>query len=94
MAVGNLPEAMPRLFERYLGHSLDAVVAQQLSGGGTLTENWLTSWGESIATIFDYIVLASVIWAIANLLRRHAVWSNALTLVLGLGWVCILIWAT
>jgi hypothetical protein len=94
IGVSDLPEATPRLFEHYLGHSLNAMVSQQLSGGGTMSENWLLFWGESCGTVFDYAVLASSIFAIVNLVRRHAIWSNVLALILSFGWACIYVWAS
>jgi hypothetical protein len=94
IAVATLPEATPHLSARFLGHSLNDMVTQRLSGGVTMTENWVTFWGESVVTAFRYVILASAIWAIANLFRRDAVWSNVLTLMLSLGWAFIYLWAS
>jgi hypothetical protein len=94
VAIVDLPDAAPHLFERYLGHSINAMVTQRLSGGTIMTENWLTFWGESVGTIFDCAILASAIWAIVNLFRGHAVRSNVLTLALSFGWVCVYVWAS
>jgi hypothetical protein len=94
VAVVTLPETTPRLFERCLGHSLNDIVIRRLSGGVTMSENWLTFWGESVGTAFRYMILASVIWAIVNLLRRDAVRSNLLALGLSFGWALIYVWAS
>jgi hypothetical protein len=93
-AVVNLPEATPHFFERLLGHSLSDMVTRQLSGGVTMSEDWLTFWGESVGTAFHFIILVSVLWAIVNLLRRTAVWSNVITLMMSFGWYCIYVWAS
>ena len=94
VAVITLPEATPGLFERYLGHSLNDMVTRRLSGGAIMSENWPTFWGESVGTVFHYMIVASVIWAILNLFRRDAVRSNILTVILSCGWFFIYLWAS
>jgi hypothetical protein len=93
-AVVTLPEASPHVFERILGHSLNDMVTQRLSGGVIESENWLTFWGDSVGTAFDFTILASALWAIVNLFRRTAIWSNVLTLVVSLAWACFYVWAS
>ena len=67
VAIATLPEAAPHFFERFLGHSLSDTVVRQLSGGVTVSENWLTFWGESVGTVFRLVILVSFLWAIVNL---------------------------
>jgi hypothetical protein len=42
VGVVTLPEAMPHLFERFLGHPLSDMVIRQSSGGITMGEDWFT----------------------------------------------------
>jgi hypothetical protein len=94
IAVLELPETAPYLFEQCLGHSLNEMVIRRLGNGVTMGENWLTLWGESVAAAFRYVIIASMIWAIVNLFRRDAVRTNILTLVLSLGWAWVYLWAS
>lgn len=94
VAVATLPEAAPHFFERILEHSLSDMVTRQLSEGVIMSEDWLTFWGESVGTAFHFIIITSALWAIVNLFRRTATWSNVLTLVMSFGWGCIYVWAT
>ena len=91
-AVITLPEAWPRTFERFLGHSVSDMVTRQLSTGVIMGENWLTVWGKSVGTAFHFTILASALWAIVNLFRKTAIWSNALTLMMSLSWACLYVW--
>ena len=40
------------------------------------------------------MILGSAIWAIANLIRRDSLLSNVLTLLLGVGWFFVYVWAS
>jgi hypothetical protein len=51
-----------------------------------MEEDWFTYWGASVGTVFRYVILVSAGWAIVNLFRRDATWSNVLTLVVSFGW--------
>jgi hypothetical protein len=93
IAATELPEASQRLFEQYLGHSINEMVYWQMSGGITTGENWIALWAQECWVVFRYMILGSAIWAIANLVRRDAVLSNVLTLVLSAGWFFLYVWA-
>ena len=88
-AVITLPEVWPHIFERFLGHSLSDMVTRQLSAGVIMSEEWITFWGESVGIVFDLTILASAIWAVVNLFRKTAIWSNVLTLMVSRGWACL-----
>ena len=94
IATVDLPEAWPRLFVFVLGHSLNELVTHRSSDGTVMTENWLTYWGESVGTAFYFSLLVAVVWAITNLLRRYAIRTNVITLVVVFGWACVFVWAT
>jgi len=93
-ALVTLPEASPHIFERILGHSLNDMVTRRLSGGIIFGENWLTFWGESVETVFYFAILASALWAIVNLFRRTAIWSNVLTVAVSVAWAWFYVWAS
>jgi hypothetical protein len=92
-ALADLPEALQKLFERYLGHSIYAMVYEQQSSGTVFGQLWTNWWWERVATVFDFVILLSAVWAIVNLSRRHAVRSNVLALLLIFGWTCLIVWA-
>jgi len=94
VALLNLPAALQRLFEWRLGHSIYEIVYKQLSSGTVFGDLWVNRWEGNVGRVFKYTILVSAVWAIINLLRRQAVWSSVLTLVLTLGWACVILWAT
>jgi len=85
MAVADLPEALQKLFERYLGHSIYEMVYEHQSSGIVFGELWTNRWWGHVATVLDSAILLSAVWAIVNLSRRHAVRSNVLALLLIFG---------
>ena len=94
MALADLPEALQSLFERYLGHSIYEMVYERQSSGTIFGELWTNRWWERVASVFDFVILLSAVWAIVNLSRRHAVRSNVIALLLIFGWICLIVWAT
>jgi hypothetical protein len=94
MALYYLPEALQTLFERYLGHSIYEMVYEHQSSGTVFGELWTDRWWGHVATVLDFAIILSAVWAIVNLSRRHAVRSNALALLLIFGWICLIVWAT
>jgi hypothetical protein len=94
IAATELPEALQRPFERYLGHPINDMVYWHLSGDITTGENWIALWGEECWVVFRYMILGSAIWAIANLVRREAVWSNVLALISSAAWFFLYVWAS
>jgi hypothetical protein len=93
MAIGDLPDAVPRLFEGALGHPIYQMVYEQEGSGITYGELWINRWEERAGAVFRYLLLVAAVWAIVNLSRKHALRANALALVVLFGWVCALLWA-
>jgi hypothetical protein len=88
--LGNLPLALPRLFERLLGHSVWANYAPPpqmnvIQVGGTW---WVLRWQEPIQTGYYYLFLAGMAWAVINIVQRRQWKVNAVSL--GLGGVLVL----
>jgi hypothetical protein len=94
MALANLPEALQKLFERYLGHSIYEMVYQHQSSGTVFGQLWTNWWWERVGAVFDFLIFVSAVWAIVNLARRHAMRSNVLALLLVFGWIWCIVWAT
>lgn len=72
--IGNLPLALPGLFERLLGHSVwvnyaPPVKINVTQVGGTW---WLVRWSEPIQTGYFYVFLAGMAWAALNVVRHRA----------------------
>lgn len=80
-AAGLLPLAMPRLFEHFLGHSLQAISTIRESGGTLLSEPWLERWREASDKVFDWVAICGFWWAIVNLCRRRAWITNTIAAV-------------
>jgi hypothetical protein len=87
IAAIELPVAFQRSFEWYLGHSIHDMVG----AGENMEENWIALWADRCGAVFDYMILGSAIWAIANLIRRDAVWWNMLTLLVSMGWYILIL---
>jgi hypothetical protein len=94
MALANLPEALQKPFEWYLGHSIFEMVYEHQSSGTVFGELWTNWWWGWVGTLFDGAVLVGAIWAIVNLSRQYAVRSNVIALLLTFAWVCLLVWAS
>jgi hypothetical protein len=90
IAASELPAAFPKPFQWYLGHS----IYEMVSVDAHTTESWALLWGGRCGTVFDYLIIGSAIWAIANLIRRDSPLSNVLTLLLGVGWFFLYVWAS
>ena len=94
MAIGDLPQAFPGLFEKYLGHSMYQMVYRQEDSGITFGELWINRWQDRTATGLQFLIFAAVVWAIVNVSRKHAPRANAFALLLIVGWICLIVWAT
>ena len=80
-AIGILPMAAPRLFEHFLGHSLQAISTIKESNGTLLTEPWLERWDEGVDAALYWIMVAGFWWAIVNPFRRRAWITNGIAVV-------------
>jgi hypothetical protein len=74
IGIGNLPLAMPSLFEHLIGHSvwvdyMPPVKLNVTRVGGTW---WLVRWKDPIETGYFYLFLAGIAWAILNIVQRRA----------------------
>lgn len=76
-AIGDLPLAIPHVFEHVLGHSLQRISTIKESGGTLLSEPWLERWQEGTDEVGYWIAVAGFWWAIVNLFRRRAWITNA-----------------
>ena len=83
--LGNLPLALPKLFERLLGHSVwvnytppPTMNATQIGGPW-----WLVRWQEPIQTGYFFLFLAGIAWAVINIVQRRQWKVNAVSLCLG-----------
>jgi hypothetical protein len=90
IAASELPAAFPIPFQWYLGHP----IYEMVSVDAHTTESWALLWGERCGTVFHDLIFGSAIWAIANLIRRESPLSNVLTLLLGVGWFFLYVWAS
>jgi hypothetical protein len=83
--IGNLPLALPGLFERLLGHSVWAnyvppVKMNVTQVGGTW---WLIRWRDPIQTGYFCLFLAGMAWAVLNVVRRRAWKLNVFSVCCG-----------
>lgn len=92
MAIGDLPDAVPKLFAVYLGHSIYQMVYRQEGSGITVGELWINRWQERTSTVFEFLIAAATLWAILNLSRKRAARANMFALFVAFGWVCLMVW--
>jgi len=86
--IGNLPLALPGLFERLLGHSVwvdytPPVKMNVMQVGGTW---WLVRWREPIQAGYFYLLLAGMAWALLNVVQRRARKLNVFCVCGGVLW--------
>ncbi len=89
VGVGNLPLALPGVFERALGHSvwvnyMPPVKMNVTQKGGTW---WLVRWREPIQTGYFYVFLAGMVWAALNIVQSRARKLNLLCVCVGILWM-------
>jgi hypothetical protein len=85
VGIGNLPLALPGLYERLLGHSVSVnymppTKINVTQVGGTW---WLVRWREPIQSAYFYVFLAGMAWAALNIVRRRAWKLNLFCVSLG-----------
>jgi hypothetical protein len=88
IAAAELPAAFPGLFQKYLGHSIHGMV----NPDAYTRISWIFLWGGRCVAVFACMILGSAVWAIANLIRKDSPLSNALTLILIVGWFYLYVW--
>jgi hypothetical protein len=89
IAVAELPAAFPTQFRWYLGHSVHDMVRTDAN----TSERWTIFWGERCGTVFHYMIVGSIIWAIINLIRGDSPVSNAFAFMLSVGWLYLYLFA-
>jgi hypothetical protein len=84
-----LPQALPALFQRIVGHSIGADYTYvRTTDGIQVTETWLTArWWKPLGSAFGLAVFAGMLWAIWNLRSRAARIANLFALSLGACWL-------
>jgi hypothetical protein len=85
VGIGNLPLALPGVFERLLGHSvwmnyMPPVKLNVTQVGGTW---WLVRWREPIQTGYFFLFLVGMAWAVLNVIQHRARKLNASCLCIG-----------
>jgi hypothetical protein len=80
-----LPEAVPKVFERILGHTVWAVYAYPVQPNGTQVSGtwWVERWLNPLRTGYFCLVLLGMLWAVINLLGRREWKINSAALLCG-----------
>lgn len=91
LVLAALPRALPSLFQRLLGHSIDAdYTVVRGSSGMKITETWfLGRWLVPLHSVAMAVIAVGIVWAGWNLLRRSSRISNIVALCLGIVWIVI-----
>jgi hypothetical protein len=91
LALAALPRVLPSLFQRLLGHSIDAdYTVVRGRGGMKITETWfLGRWLEPLQSLAIAVIAIGVAWAAWNLLKRGSRVSNIVALCLGIVWIVV-----
>ena len=91
LVLAALPRALPSLFQRLLGHSIDAdYTVVRGSGGMKITETWfLGRWLEPLHSLAVVVIAIGIAWAGWNLLKRSSRTSNIVALCLGIVWIVV-----
>jgi len=91
LVLAALPRALPSLFQRLLGHSIDAdYTVMRGSGGMKITETWfLGRWLEPLHSLAVVVIAIGIAWAGWNLCKRSSRTSNIVALCLGIVWIVV-----
>jgi hypothetical protein len=91
IAVFLLPNALPTLFERLLGHSIWAEYTYPPQANGIVeSETWLPArWWTPVRAAYFYLVIGAAAWALVNILRGQSRAMNCIALLWGLSWIAI-----
>jgi hypothetical protein len=83
-----MPQGIPSLFERILGHSITSdYVFPQAMDGTRVTETWISArWWKPIGTFFSVAMVIGLAWSIWNLRKKTERTANILALALGILW--------
>jgi hypothetical protein len=91
LVLAALPRALPSLFQRLLGHSIDAdYTVVRGSGGMKITETWfLGRWLEPLHSLAIAVIAVGIALAGWNLFKRSSRTSNIVALCLGIVWIVV-----
>lgn len=91
LALAALPRSLPSLFQRLLGHSIDAdYTIVRGSDGMKITETWfLGRWLEALHSLAIAVIAIGIAWAGWNLFKRSSRISNIVALCLGITWMVV-----
>jgi len=91
LVLAALPRALPSLFQRLLGHSIDAdYTVVRGSGGMRITETWfLGRWLEPLHSLAIAVIAVGIALAGWNLFKRSSRTSNIVALCLGIVWIVV-----
>lgn len=92
-ALWTLPFALRYLFERLLGHSVDARITRSwtMAGGATATEtsSWLLEvWTRNLRFFLILSISLGFLWALFNLFKTKNRFLNGLACAIFLAWAC------
>ncbi|MFI5056923.1 MAG: hypothetical protein ACHQLQ_01955 [Candidatus Acidiferrales bacterium] len=88
LSLAMLPQGLPSIFERILGHSITSdYVFPQTMDGTRVTETWISArWWKPIGTFFSVAMVIGLAWSIWNLRKKTERTANTLALALGVLW--------
>ena len=91
LALAALPRVLPSLFQRLLGHSIDAdYTIVRGSDGMKITETWFVGrWLEPLHSLAIVVIAVGIAWAGWNLFRRSSRISNSVAVCLGIVWIVV-----
>lgn len=91
LALAALPRALPSVFQRFLGHSIDTdYTVVRGSDGMKITETWfLARWLDPLHSLAIAVIAIGIAWAGWNLYKRSSRISNVVALCLGIVWIVV-----
>jgi hypothetical protein len=91
VALAALPRAFPSLFQRIMGHSVDAsYTVVRASDGTKITDTWfLGHWLGPLHSLATVVIAVGMVWASWNLVKKSSWISNILAFGLGTVWIVV-----
>ncbi len=91
LVLAALPRALPSLFQRLLGHSIDAdYTVLRGSGGMKIIQTWFMGrWLAPLHSLAIAVIVIGITWAAWNLFQKRSRTSNIVALCLGIVWIVI-----